>query len=160
MIPRGDVARSEGAGVELAMMPQTTTRVDDCPAGCIVTPHTDPLWLGFGAFATIGEDTPGKARRNVYGMHPSVGFGWGPAQWLVGFATVGLDVLVVTTDVGDEHHAGPTLGADLRFGLLGYLGKRFTYQLSGAYLAAVAPGVGDNAGGLVVQAALGWRVAK
>jgi hypothetical protein len=160
VFPRGDVARSNGLGVEVAMMPQTTTRVEDCPAGCIVTRDTDPLWLGLGAFVTIGEDTPGEARRNLYGVHPSVGLGWGPAQWLVGFAAVGLDVLVVTTDVGDAHYAGPTLGADARFGLIGYVGTHFTYQLSASYLAAVAPGVGDNAGGLLVQAALGWRLAR
>src|SRR5689334_17014189 len=65
LVPRGDVARSVGGGLEAAMMPLTTRRVDDCPAGCIVTNHTNPLWLGVGAFATFGEDTPGQARRNV-----------------------------------------------------------------------------------------------
>ena len=37
------------------------------------------------------------------------------------------------------------------------LGDRFMYAVSASYLGAVAPGTGDNAGGLLVQAAVGWR---
>jgi hypothetical protein len=154
-----DVAPSYGIGIEAALLPLTADDVQDCPAGCIVTPHTGPYYFGVGAFARIADRSPNRTRRDVYGLHGAVGFGWSPTLWAIPFVTVGLDALIVSTALpGEDRHVGPTLGVDGRAGVIGYLGSRIVYTIDASYLAAVAPGTGDNAGGLVLEASIGWRI--
>jgi hypothetical protein len=87
-----------------------------------------------------------------------MGLGKGPTEWFVPFGDVGLDALVVNTVSADGvRHLGPTIGADVRVGVLGLLGNRLMYAVSASYLGAVAPGIGDNAGGVMLQASVGWR---
>jgi hypothetical protein len=154
--PRNGVAEGIGAGVDLAFTPWSGTKYMDCPAGCIAGPY-EPVYFGAGAFAThtIGSDT--ETRRDLYGLRAAIGLGWGPKDYVIPFGTVGLDALVVNTNMSDgTHHLGPTIGADVRVGVLGMFGG-FMYAVSAAYLGAVAPGTGDNAGGLLVEIAGGWR---
>jgi hypothetical protein len=155
--PRNGVAESIGVGGDVAFTPWSGTKYMDCPSGCINGPY-EPLYLGAGVFGThtTGSDT--DTRRDLYGLRASIGLGWGPRDWFIPFGTLGLDALVVNTNTQDgSHHLGPTLGADVRVGVLGMVGERFMYAVSAAYLGAVAPGTGDNAGGVMFEIAGGWR---
>lgn len=156
--PQHDVAISDGAGVDVALVPWQGIREEDCPSGCIETPYVNPLYLGVGAFGTVSRGDATQVRRDLYGVRVTAGGGWGPKPWLLGFVACDLDALDVQTNLpGGGHHGGPTLGADVRVGLLGQLGERFMYMVDASYLGAVAPGVGDNAGGLAIEIGVGWR---
>jgi hypothetical protein len=158
VFPNGGVARTYGGGVEAALLPYTALRVDDCPSGCIVTPDTGSTYLGAALFATATDAESGKIARQVYGLQISYGYGWHVTSWLIPYATIGLDPMVVSSRLlAGDRHTGMTLGASLRAGLLGYLGRHVVYSVTASLVGAIAPGVGDNAGGLVLQAAIGWR---
>ena len=155
--PQNGVAEGIGAGIEAALVPWSGTTHMDCPAGCIHGPY-QPVYFGVGAFATHTLGTDADTRRDLYGLRASIGLGKGPNDWFIPFATIGLDGLIVNTVSSERaHHVRPTLGADVRVGILGMLGDRLMYAVSASYLGAVAPGTGDNAGGLVLEVAVGWR---
>jgi hypothetical protein len=157
--PQNAVAVSDGLGVDAALVPYRGIRQEDCPSGCISASYLNPLYLGLGAFVTKSRGDATMARRDLYGMRATFGAGFGWTPWLLGYAALDLDAMVVTTDLpGGGHHAGPTLGADVRVGIEGQLGSRTLYSIGVAYLGAVAPGTGDNAGGLQLEVALGWRL--
>jgi hypothetical protein len=155
----GDIARSYGAEIEAALVPFTGSRgcsCQDCETICVADAY--PYYFGVGAFGAISDGTVTKTRRDLYGLHGSAGLALKPARWFIPFITVGLDALYVDTELAsDTHDRGVTLGADARAGVLGYLGAHAIYSVSVSYLGAVAPGVGDNAGGLSVWGAIGWR---
>ena len=161
--PQNDAAEGIGIGVEGALVPWSGTRFMDCPSGCIQGPY-QPVYFGVGAFATrsVGGDT--DTRRDLYGLRASIGFGKGPTDWFIPFGAIGLDALIVDTvsfdgtmSGGDTRDLGPTIGADVRAGVLGMLGDRLMYAVSASYLGAVALGTGDNAGGLMLEISVGWR---
>jgi hypothetical protein len=160
--PRNGAAEGIGAGIEAALVPWKGTRYMDCPSGCIQGPY-QPVYFGVGAFATHSTGTDADTRRDLYGLSVSIGLGKGPTDWFIPFCDVGLDARVVNTISADSvsadgvHHLGPTIGADVRVGVLGLVGDRLMYAVSASYLGAVAPGTGDNAGGLLLQASIGWR---
>lgn len=155
--PRNAVARSVGVGVDAALVPWSGTRYMDCPSGCIHGPY-QPVYFSVGAFATQSLGTESETRRDLYGLRASIGLGKGPRDWFTPFGAVGLDALVVNTHLGDgTSELGPTIGADVRVGVLGMIGDGLMYAVSASYLGAVAPGSGDNAGGLVLDVTVGWR---
>lgn len=154
---RNGVAEGIGAGVDAALVPWSGTKYMDCPSGCIQGPY-QPVYFAVGAFATHGLGSDSDTRRDLYGLRASIGLGKGPTDWFIPFGAVGLDAMIVDTAFVDGTHAlGPTIGADVRVGVLGMLGDRLIYAVSASYLGAVAPGAGDNAGGLMLEMSLGWR---
>lgn len=157
MRPRDGVAEGVGAGVEAALVPWRGTRYMDCPSGCIQGPY-QPAYAGVGAFVTHGVGSEPDTRRDLYRLRVSMGLGKGPTDWFIPFGAVGLDALVVDSVASDRtRHLGPTLGADVRVGVLGTIGDGLMYAVSASYLGAVAPGIGDNAGGLELELSIGWR---
>lgn len=154
LLPRSDVPRAYGVAIEGALLPLVS--IEDCDDGACTS--TIGPYLGVSGLAAVTDGAPDRTRRGLYGLRLSAGLGWGRSVRFVPYATVGLDALVVTTTLpSGSDNAGLTLGADVRVGVLGQLGTRLLYQVGASYLGAVAPGVGDNAGGLVLQASLGWR---
>jgi hypothetical protein len=155
--PQNGVAEGIGAGIEAALVPWSGTRFMDCPSGCIHGPY-QPVYFGVGGFATHTRGTDSDTRRDLYGLRASIGLGKGPSDWFIPFGTLGLDALLVNTHSPDGmSDLGPTIGADVRVGVLGMVGDGCMYAVSASYLAAVAPGIGDNAGGLMLDVSVGWR---
>lgn len=154
LLPRSDVPRAYGVAIEGALLPLVS--IEDCDDGACSS--TIGPYLGVSGLAAVTDGAPDRTQRGLYGVRLAGGLGWGRSVRFVPYATVGLDALVVTTTLpSGSDNAGLTLGADVRVGVLGQLGTRLLYQVGASYLGAVAPGVGDNAGGLVLQASLGWR---
>lgn len=154
LLPRSDVPRAHGVAIEGARLPLVS--IEDCDDGACTS--TIGPYLGVSGLAAVADGAPDRTRRGLYGLRLVAGLGWGRSVRFVPYATVGLDALVVTTTLpSGADTAGITLGADVRVGVLGQLGPRLLYQVGASYLGAVAPGVGDNAGGLLLQASLGWR---
>jgi hypothetical protein len=154
-----DDARSYGVGLEAALVPFTADRgcgCEDCDVIC--EPDTGPYYFGVGAVGARSDGTPDTTRRDLYGLHASAGLAVQPARWFIPFLTMGIDALYVDTELARGARArGITLGADARGGVLGYVGAHGIYAVTASYLGAVTPGIGDNAGGLCVTAAIGWR---
>ena len=154
LLPRSDVPRAYGVAIEGALLPLVS--IEDCDDGACKS--TIGPYFGVSALAAVADGAPDRTRRGLYGLRLGAGLGWGRSVRFVPYATVGLDALVVTTTLpSGAANAGITLGADVRVGVLGQVGTRLLYQVGASYLGAVAPGIGDNAGGLVLQASLGWR---
>jgi len=163
--PLNGVATESGGDVELALVPWGGVDMERCAPhslspNCLSSQHyRNPLYLGLGAFVGFSNGTNADTRRDLYGVRVSSGLGSALTKWLVPFATIGLDALFVATDLPNgSHHRGPTLGIDVRAGILGTFGSSFMYSISASYLGAVAPGTGDNAGGLLLGVGLGWRL--
>jgi hypothetical protein len=145
LLPKTSVARAFGGSVGIAMVPSVRARVG--------------FWMPeLEAIVAISDGEAGKTARDLFGLRGSMSIGWLPASWIGPFLGVGLDGLVVTSrPPAGSTHGGVTLGADVRAGVQGRIGKWLIYAVTASYVGAVAPGIGDNSGGLVVGASMGWR---
>lgn len=158
VMPRDGVAGSYGATLEGSLLPLTAYR--DRLDG-LGPRHIAPYYVSITAMMTRAERAPGRTAHDLYGLRGAAGFGWSPTRWIIPYAAVGLDALIVDSTSRDgRDDVGVTLGAEVRAGVLGYLGAHLVYNVSASLLGAVAPGPGDNAGGAVLQAALGWRFVQ
>ena len=137
----GLVTNSLGYGGEIRMMP-----------------HREPVTVSIGGFYSLGERQAGKVARDLYDFHVNVGFKSERSRGahLIPFATLGLDVLFVTSHQPDGMtHRGTTLGVNASAGVLGHLTDTWVYRVNASYLGAIVPGTGDDLGGLVMQVGFG-----
>ena len=142
----GRVGESVGAGGELRFLP------DD-----------EIATISIGGYGAIGRPSRDKTLRDIYDLHFNAGLKWerSHGRILIPYATLGLDVLYMTThEQGADGAAartlrGSTLGVNAQLGVLGHLGDGFVYRVSATYLGAVVPGTGDDLGGLVLQLGVG-----
>jgi len=137
----GRVSQSLGAGTELRILPRR-----------------EPWTIYMGGFYALGQPDGKKTLRDLMDVHFNVGFNLDDphGKGIIPFASLGLDVLHMATRIPDgPTYRGTTLGVNARLGVMGFVGKRWFYTVSAAYLGAVVPGTGDDLGGLVMQAGLG-----
>lgn len=141
LAPRAGIhAGATGMGAELRFFPD-----DECMTGSI------------GGFAVVGQ--PGTdTRQDVLDVHFQIGMKPENAKRLVPYASLGIDVLHVTTHTMGETFRGTTLGVSGQAGLLGRLGDKWMYRASAGYLGAIVPGTGDDLGGLVLQLGIGYMI--
>lgn len=140
----GRVSSSFGYGTELRLLP-----------------NREPFLAAFGAWYGIGVLDGQKTMRDMYDFHFDIGLKPERTQGdsIYPFGTIGLDVLhMVTRDPDGPTYRGTTLGLHARVGAMGSLGKRWYYSVSIGYLGAIVPGTGDDLGGLVMQAGLGFKI--
>jgi hypothetical protein len=122
-----------------------------------------PMRMSIGGFAALGQPDGNKDMRDIYDIHFDLGLNPETRnRWpLVPFVSVGVDFLYVNTRMGDgtpagsTSAAGMTMGMNARGGFFGFLGERWVYHASVAYIGAVVPGTGEGLDGLVVQLGLG-----
>jgi hypothetical protein len=142
---KGDVADSYGAGAEARVF------------------ENDECWsISLGGFYAMGDRRDGKEARDVYDFHFDVDLKASSSRSLpraMPFIGVGLNVLnVATTEVDGDRFHGTTLGMNARAGIEGFLSRKLFYSVSATYLGANVPGTGDDLGGLVLQAGIGWAM--
>lgn len=117
-----------------------------------------PMRMSIGGFAALGRPDGDKNMRDIYDIHFDLGLNpeTKKRRPVVPFVSVGVDFLYVNTRAADgASAAGMTMGMNARGGLFGFLGKRWVYHASLAYIGAVVPGTGEGLDGLVMQIGLG-----
>jgi hypothetical protein len=141
LAPRKGVhAGATGMGAELRFFPD-----DECVTGSI------------GGFAAVGEQGA-PTRQDVLDVHFQIGMKPEHAKRLVPYASLGIDVLHVTTHEMEESFRGTTLGVSAQAGLLGKLSDKWIYRVSAGYLGAIVPGTGDDLGSVVLQLGIGYMI--
>lgn len=119
-------------------------------------PDDEPVTMSIGGFAAVGE-RGASLRRDVLDVHFQIGFK--PERMKIApYASLGLDVLHITTHEMDTSYRGTTLGLSAQAGLLGTIGDHAVLRATVGYLGAIVPGSGDDLGGLVLQAGVGWMM--
>ena len=114
------------------------------------------MTASIGAFAAMGAAGTDQ-RRDVLDVHMQIGLK-AERKTLAPYASVGLDVLQITTHRMDTTLRGTTLGLSAQVGVLGTAGDKLMYRASAGYLGAIVPGTGEDLGGWMLQIGVGWRI--
>jgi hypothetical protein len=141
---RGAVTDSWGNGVEMR-----------------ICHDREPWQIGIGGFVALGQEDKERSARDVYDLRFNVDLKSkaGQGSSLIPFIGIGLDVLNIASHLpnGDTLR-GTTLGVNARVGVGGWATQSIYYSVGASYLGAIVPGTGDDLGGLVVQAGLGYTL--